>query len=150
MSMEFVSHVGDVFARLDKAADRAKARAGMKVVGNVKGSMKARGPGSKMIIDEETGTASVRTFNRNRQHPGGLPSNPGETPAVQTGQYRATFDYATTPGLSGFLRIGTPDKRGPWLEKGTTHMAPRPHLQPAIEADAGTLATYYAEELMKG
>lgn len=125
--MNFNDFTDDVFAKLDKAADRAYAKAGMKAAGDVKKSMRSRG-----------GKA------------GENPSAPGETPAVQTGTYRASIDWTSSPGLKGFLRIGTPDKRGPWLEKGTSRMAARPHLQPIVTRDAGEVARIFAEELKKG
>ena len=61
-------------------------------------------------------------------------SAPGEPPAPDTGSYRASWDVQkiTPDGLSWI--VFTPDKRGPWLEYGTTKIAPRPHALPATVA----------------
>lgn len=61
-------------------------------------------------------------------------SAPGEPPAPDTGSYRASWDAAKTrpDGLAWI--VFTRDKRGPWLEYGTTKIAPRPHALPATVA----------------
>lgn len=139
--MTFVDHSAEVLAKLNRAATRALTKTGMRGSGEVKKSMKARGGGTVMRVDAAGNTRSV-TYKH-------LPSNPGETPAVQTGTYRASFDFDVTPGLLGAVRIGTPDKRGPWLEKGTSKMAPRPHLQPIIESKAREISAEFASEFRK-
>ena len=56
-------------------------------------------------------------------------SAPGEPPANRTGTYADSFQprYRNNEGI-----IGTKDKRGPWLEFGTSTMKARPHLRPAL------------------
>lgn len=137
--MKFTDLAGDFSKRLDAAADRAKTRLGLQLSGEVKKSMRARGSGTVMRTDSKGRTRLVRMKH--------LPSNPGETPAVQSGKYRATIDHTMTKGVTGYLRIGTPDKRGVWLEKGTSTIAPRPHLEPVTMAHSQDLQRAFAEEL---
>lgn len=62
-------------------------------------------------------------------------SAPGEPPAADTGKYAATIGFAIErDGLGLVGKVGTGDKRGPWLELGTARMAARPHLRPGLEA----------------
>lgn len=62
-------------------------------------------------------------------------SAPGEPPAPDTGKYRATIGQQLETDSQGLIeKIGTDDKRGPWLELGTRKMAPRPHLVPGLDA----------------
>lgn len=62
-------------------------------------------------------------------------SAPGEPPAADTGKYAATVGFALERDAQGLVgKVGTNDKRGPWLELGTRNMAPRPHLRPGLEA----------------
>lgn len=57
-------------------------------------------------------------------------SAPGQPPAVDTGKYRASWWWRTGSEAGvDYVEIGTNDKRGPWLEHGTTRMSPRPHVR---------------------
>jgi hypothetical protein len=57
-------------------------------------------------------------------------SAPGQPPAPDLGEYRAAWRWRRG---RNYVEIFTADKRGPWLEGGTRHMAPRPHLRPVTE-----------------
>jgi hypothetical protein len=61
-------------------------------------------------------------------------SAPGQPPAVDTGRYRQSWwvDHRREGPDTWSVEVGTKDRRGPWLEYGTRHMAPRPHLRPAV------------------
>lgn len=66
-------------------------------------------------------------------------SAPGESPAVDTGVYRASWMWrvvtADTVQMYPNLPAGDhPAKLGEWLEFGTRHMAARPHARPAASA----------------
>jgi hypothetical protein len=67
-------------------------------------------------------------------------SAPGDPPAVDTGQYRASFAWATG-GSQGqrWVDVGTAQERGPFLEYGTSRMEARPHLRPAVAEYSGSL-----------
>lgn len=69
-------------------------------------------------------------------------SAPGDPPAVDTGQYRASWTYRTgSQGPLRYVEVGTADKRAPHLEFSTRHMKARPHARPT--------AMEYARDLGK-
>lgn len=70
-----------------------------------------------------------------------IPSRPGEPPAVMTGKLRASITHEVKKGLGGDIeaRVGIkggtePDTKnyGLFLEFGTSKMAKRPYLKPAL------------------
>lgn len=74
-----------------------------------------------------------RTYGRRRHRA----SAPGQAPAVDTGRLRASI--ANELGRDGrglFARIGTNVDYAPHLELGTSKMAARPFLRPALAAEA--------------
>lgn len=83
----------------------------------------------QMIHMHGTGRVYVR---RGRVHQA---SAPGEPPASDTGLYAATIGQQLERDAQGLIeKVGTNDKRGPWLELGTRRMAARPHLRPGLDA----------------
>lgn len=63
------------------------------------------------------------------------PSAPGHPPAVRTGRLRASITWR--PGqdaVSPYVDIGTAVVYAPYVELGTSNMAARPFLRPALEA----------------
>lgn len=57
----------------------------------------------------------------------------GEPPAADTGLYGASIATQLVSDAQGVaVRVGTNDKRGVWLEKGTRTMQARPHFIPAL------------------
>lgn len=72
-----------------------------------------------------------------------IASAPGEPPAVREGLYIAAWKAAPAVQIGGSVvgfayndrRVGTNDEHllGEILEWGTTRMAPRPHIRPALE-----------------
>lgn len=76
-------------------------------------------------------------------------SAPGEPPAVDTGKYRASWDWRHGRDSHGpYVDVGTNDKRGPWFEFGTTRMAARPHLRPTVDETAATMTRTIAERVV--
>lgn len=68
-------------------------------------------------------------------------SAPGQPPAIREGHYRDSWkaDPAVRYGLQVIANVFSDEMVGPYrlaelLEFGTVKMAPRPHLQPAIDA----------------
>lgn len=62
-------------------------------------------------------------------------SSPGDPPAPDTGQLRASVTHAMGQDAEGlFVDIGSNLRKAKYLEFGTQHMAARPALRPALEA----------------
>jgi len=67
-------------------------------------------------------------------------SVPGEPPNVDTGILRNSIDYEIIKDRNGvFGRVGTNQRYGLWLEKGTDKMAARPYLKSAVSKNVGKL-----------
>lgn len=63
------------------------------------------------------------------------PSIPGQGPAVRTGRLRGSITWRLGEDSEGvYADIGTNVLYGPYVELGTSRMAPRPYLRPALEA----------------
>lgn len=88
-------------------------------------------------------TGRVYTF-RGRKHQA---SAPGEVPANRTGRLAKSVRYESTGHHT--LRVGEDAEYAGWLENGTKRMAPRPHLQIAVQQTQtktmGILIKYIAE-----
>lgn len=74
-------------------------------------------------------------------------SAPGESPAIDTFEYGQSIKVISDS--DGFATIGTDSELGPWLEFGTSKMAPRPHFTPAFAQMAGSFKKGL-DELMRG
>lgn len=63
-------------------------------------------------------------------------SKPGEAPASRTGALRQSYTLSSVGGVptAPSIRLGSNLQYAAWLENGTSRMAARPHLRPAIEA----------------
>lgn len=61
-------------------------------------------------------------------------SRPGEPPAVRTGTLRSRYGFRFAKERGNFIgQVGNPLDYALYLEKGTSKMAPRPHLVRAFE-----------------
>lgn len=76
-------------------------------------------------------------------------SAPGQPPAVDTGQLRASYTWRLgRDSLGDFVEIGTNVKTAPWLEYGTRRMAARPHLRPTMVALRGVITALIREGII--
>lgn len=85
--------------------------------------------------------------NRNIEH---HPSLPGNAPAPDTGNLRASIHY-TIEGKSEKTigRVGTDVEYGKYLEFGTSRMAPRPWLKPALDKNKNFIQSTIKKVLEK-
>lgn len=63
-------------------------------------------------------------------------SAPGEAPATRLGDLRTSYRFIVQTSEAA---VGSPLDYALWLEKGTSKMAPRPHLQPAYQQNKGRI-----------
>lgn len=89
---------------------------------------------NKQVLDKsgKSGTIYIRKdrLGRKRRHQA---SDPGESPANRTGNYRRSAGYQ----IQGFDRLifGVTAEHGEWLELGTSRMKPRPGLGNSVNAN---------------
>lgn len=77
-------------------------------------------------------------------------SSPGNPPAVDTGKYRASWNWKTgTDSLGEYVEVGTNDKRGPWLEHGTRRMRPRPHIRRVVNEARSDISRLIAQGVVR-
>lgn len=63
------------------------------------------------------------------------PSSPGEGPGVVTGRLRGSITWRPgEDGVSPYVDVGSNVLYAPYLELGTSKMAARPFLRPALES----------------
>lgn len=77
---------------------------------------------------------------------GGGVSAPGEPPGVRTGNYRNSFMSSTEGGgMTNISKITSDTLYGPFLEDGTSKMAPRPHCDRILEDALPDAISIYGE-----
>jgi HK97 gp10 family phage protein len=89
---------------------------------------------AKRLMTETAINSSIVYWNGKRAH---SPSMPGSAPAVDYGTLRRSVTHDIKEGISGAVgRVGstiTNPPYGSYLETGTSRMAARPWLLPAID-----------------
>lgn len=96
-----------------------------------------QGPVMKDLIRRAIRVESAAKLSMGQEAP---PSTPGKPPAVVTGRLRASITWR--PGLdalSPYVDIGSAVLYAPYVELGTSRMAARPYLRPALEAARETI-----------
>lgn len=77
---------------------------------------------------------------------GGGVSAPGEPPGVRTGNYRDSFMASTeSSGTTHISKATSNILYGPFLENGTSKMAPRPHCDRILEDALPQAISIYSE-----
>lgn len=77
-------------------------------------------------------------------------SAPGDPPASDTGNLRRTISRKVDRNLWGFVGyVGTPEKYGAGLERGTSEVEPRPWLKPTMKEERKEVKEIYKAELKK-
>lgn len=91
----------------------------------------------------QTGAKTGRMYGRHQA------SAPGEAPATDTGHLVNSIHVDAGPGeLAAEVVVGA--EYGAYLEFGTTDMAPRPFLGPAVEAARPGFVAAVETELNRG
>lgn len=91
-------------------------------------------PGRGRVYTTYFWTDEVGRVHPGRERVPHVASAPGDPPAVDTGQLRASYGHHAerTPD-GGMVTIGTADEKAKFLEFGTSRMEPRPHLRPVVQ-----------------
>lgn len=110
MSVRIANHIRRGVKEIQKEAKKEVTRKALRVEANAKKSMRGGG----------------------KPH---TPSKPGQPPRVDTGRLRASITHEVHEGfLTVTARVGTNVKYAIFLEFGTSKMAARPFLRPALDA----------------
>ena len=83
-------------------------------------------------MSEQKSGASVKVSQTGRPH---VRSAPGEAPAVETGRLKTSLHVSVASNGRAEADVVAPTAYAAHLEYGTRHMAPRPFLAPALEAN---------------
>lgn len=82
------------------------------------------------IVDALTGTRTGREYRTGRGRATYRASKPGESPASVTGRLRSSYRTRIISDTEG--EVGTPLDYGAILEKGSSRVSPRPHIEPGF------------------
>lgn len=120
------------------STEEAAAKVGVLIVNEVK----------KLLSQPHGGPSYPAAPGR----PGGNPSSlPGEPPALQTGWLRSSYSsWKEGPGIVAIGSRGSPssgENYAGFLEFGTSKMAARPHLRPAVEKVKEMVPSTVAKEI---
>lgn len=135
-----------VFEVANKVTVEAMKKAGILLSSDVKTHFTSTTGDENALLQQRR--KSVRRTKSGKRHIGSLP---GEPPAVDTGNLRASIQHflEVTPldvvgkvgpdveFLAAKTKSGTDVEYGYYLEIGTARMAPRPYLRPALSRTKG-------------
>ncbi|MHA1302192.1 MAG: HK97 gp10 family phage protein [Candidatus Heimdallarchaeaceae archaeon] len=92
------------------------------------------------VVRTLAGTRSGRVYRVPETKKTYRASAPGEPPAVRTGALRSRYGFKFTRERGNFVgQVGNPLEYSLYLEKGTSRMAPRPHLVASFEKERQTI-----------
>ena len=83
------------------------------------------------IVEVLTGERTGRTYRRPRTKATYRASRPGEPPASVTGRLRGSYRVRVISDTEA--EVGSPLDYSEMLEKGTSRMLPRPHIEPGFQ-----------------
>ena len=133
-SIRIKSFISRVKNKFDKAEKKATTMACIHVTNEAKKKLSHKGTGRLYTSREGKGDHRA--------------SAEGEPPASDTGQLRRTVGYDVKTNISGYVgRVGTPEKYGLELERGTSRIAPRPWLKPTEKETRKEVRKIFIREL---
>jgi hypothetical protein len=83
-----------------------------------------------LVVKLTSGNRSGKTYKVPGTQRDYRASAPGEPPAMRTGVTAGSYDIDVEPTRG---RVGSPMPTARDLERGTSKMAPRPHLKPSLD-----------------
>lgn len=132
MTKEFKWHGKEVERKLNARAEQALEKVAILTTNTAKLSMTEAKSGTPVPAGQ--GSRGGRPWQKRQR------SAPGEPPAVQTGQLRASVTYVKPAPL--IRHVGTNVKHGLYMEIGTSTIRPRPWLRPAFNRNKDKLAKF--------
>lgn len=127
-------NLGGMLAAIDVGGEKGLEDVGVHLTNKIKLKVTNRAP-----------TGRLYKRGKRRYH---RASAPGEPPAVDFGQYRASWTWATgSEGSRRFVAVGTAQKRAPYLEFGTSKMKARPHVRPVMREEASSISNRLAARI---
>ena len=116
--------------RVLDSGNAATSRAAVLLLAAIREELSKPGSGRVYLIPVVKRDGSLRKTKKGktsyRRH---RASAPGEPPAVNTGELRRG---ATMGLVGGKMRVGVTAKYGPYLDRGTPRLKPRPFMAPAL------------------
>ena len=101
-----------------------------------------------VISDQLTGNRTGRTYVVPATKKTYKASAPGEAPASRTGILRTGYRFRLVNHKGTYTgEVGSPEEYALWLEKGTSKMAPRPHLLPGYESRKAQILKIMGNEI---
>ncbi|MGI8542050.1 MAG: hypothetical protein ACR2MD_01055 [Aridibacter sp.] len=125
--MKRTSNIATAINRIQAATDKAVEKTAVKVIQNM--------------------TSSFAEVKTGRIYSYGQASAPGEAPGIKDGDLLNSL--TEEPIGDGVHRVGSTDKKAPALEYGTSRIAPRPFLTPAVLPAGKDLEKNIKKELKK-
>lgn len=145
--MALVWHGEKVNKAFQNRARQNVRKAAMLVEAIVKASMKKGGrvESGEAVIKAGTKTVKVDKVSEKKAGKiGSFRSKEGEVPRVQTGTLKRSITHETHPVLP-IARVGTNTNYAPKLEFGTSRMAPRPFMLPALHSARAPIAAMWSK-----
>lgn len=132
MTKNFKWHGDKILKKINDRAETALEKTAVLITNRAKESMTE--PKSGKRVPPGQGSRGGHPWQKRQR------SAPGQPPAVQTGQLRASVTYIKPRPLT--RHIGTNVKHGRYMEFGTRNILPRPWLRPAFDREKDKLAKF--------
>lgn len=116
----------------------------------LRGGLRVENRAVQGIIDPpKTGRIYPSKHRKGAKHQA---SAPGEFPAADSGRLHQSITHAEAPAPEGTIRVEVAANApyATWLELGTSKMAPRPFMQPALTETTPAIRSDIAKAVQRG